>query len=77
MRRVDHLAYHALVERAGHLGGSLFHLVREGSEASLCGIHRDRLQPGRSLQEIVCSQCIEWLPKRLAASGQNSRVEST
>lgn len=77
MRCVGHVAYHALVERGGHLGGSLFHLVREGSEASLCGIGRDRLQPGRSLQEIVCSQCIQWLPKLLAATGQNSRVEST
>lgn len=77
MRGVGRLAYHALVERAGLRGGSVFHLVRTGLEASLCGLHRNRLEPGRSLQEIVCPECIEWLPKHLAATGENPRVEST
>jgi len=59
--------YFALVLRAGH-GDKVLHLVRDGSEASLCGLPRSALGPGSDTTELVCETCIEWLPKRMDAS---------
>ena len=59
--------YVALMVRAGH-GDKVLHLVRNGSEASLCGLPRSALGPGSDMTELVCETCIEWLPKRMDAS---------
>jgi hypothetical protein len=55
---------------------SLVHLVREDAEASLCGIPRSALGPAL-VDEYVCSECVEWLARRRAVSGQHARVEKT
>jgi len=44
------------------------HLVREGAEASLCGLPRAGLGPSGGA-DFACPECIEWLPRRMAASG--------
>jgi hypothetical protein len=62
----------------GHSAGSerrLLHLIREGAEASLCGIARSSLGQGDVAPGIVCPDCIEWLPKRLALSDRLRKVE--
>ena len=43
------------------------HLVREDSEAALCGIPRSALGPGEG-GELVCSDCVDWLARRKTAS---------
>jgi hypothetical protein len=53
----------------------LIHLVRDGSEASLCGLPKVALGPVTTNDELVCPQCIEWLPKRMAASAAYRRAE--
>jgi hypothetical protein len=52
-------AEESLAERA--------HLVREDSEAALCGIPRAALGPGEG-GELVCADCVDWLAKRKTAS---------
>jgi hypothetical protein len=62
--------YRALVLRsAGHSADSQFHLVRDGAEASLCGLPLTTLGPGEAELGRVCADCIDWLPKRMAATG--------
>ena len=62
-------SYRALIKRTGGpSGGSLLHLIREDAEASLCGIPRSSLTEGGMFDDLVCSECIEWLPKRVKAS---------
>ncbi len=68
--------YLALMVRAGD-GHKVLHLVREGSEASLCGLPRSVLGPGSDLTELVCETCVEWLPKRMDASLKLRKVQST
>jgi hypothetical protein len=76
MSRVSHLDYRALVRReGGPSGGSLVHLIRDGSEAALCGTPRPALVPGGVFDEVVCPDCIEWLPKRMAATQRNPRAK--
>ena len=65
--------YSALMVRAGH-GDKVLHLVREGAEASLCGLPRATLGPGSLNIEQVCETCIDWLPRRMEASGKFPRV---
>lgn len=48
--------------------GTPLHLTPDDSDASLCGIPRAALRPGGILDDVVCRDCIEWLPKRLEAS---------
>jgi len=60
-------AFSARVADAGSAG--MLHLVREDAEASLCGIPRSALGPGAASGELVCPDCIEWLPKRTYFSG--------
>jgi len=56
---VARTAEEALADRA--------HLVREDSEAALCGIPRSALGPGDG-GELVCSDCVDWLARRKTAS---------
>jgi hypothetical protein len=67
-------AYRVLTVRvAGMPGRSFLHLVGEDSEASLCGLPRAALGAGRVDDDLVCPICIEWLPKRRAASSRFQR----
>jgi hypothetical protein len=60
--------YHALAEtNAGKERARLLHLVREDAEASLCGIPKSSL--GHAGTDLVCPECLDWLPRRRAASG--------
>lgn len=61
--------YRALVSRIDNAeGGARLHLIRDDNESSLCGIPRSSLDRAGALDQIVCSSCIEWLPKRAQAS---------
>ena len=66
--------YRALAEVDG---GSVLHLVREDAEASLCGVPRAMLDSGRLSDPVVCPDCIEWLPKRMAVTGRFRRAQPT
>jgi hypothetical protein len=68
--------YSALMIRAGH-GDKVLHLVRDGAEASLCGLPRSALGPGSDATELVCEDCIEWLPKRMDASIKLRKAQRT
>jgi len=60
--------YRALSEtNAGKERAKLLHLVREDAEASLCGIPRSSLGHGNT--DLMCPDCLDWLPRRRAASG--------
>ena len=62
--------YRALIVRAANPpGGSVLHLVRDGAEASLCGLPLATLGTGESEGGRVCPECIDWLPKRMAVTG--------
>jgi hypothetical protein len=70
--------YRALKERTSGLArASVLHLVRDDAEASLCGIPESALGPGSVTDQRVCSECIEWLPKRQAFSGKFARPTKT
>jgi len=56
--------------------GSVLHLVREDAEASLCGVPRAMLDSGRISDPVVCPDCIEWLPKRMAVTGKYRRTDA-
>ena len=61
--------YRALIERAHVVRGSAFlHLIREDAEATLCDIPRSALISGGQFDELVCMECVEWLPKRMDAT---------
>jgi len=63
--------YRALIKYSGGpSGGSILHLIRDDAEASLCGIPRATLGQAGSLDQVVCSECIEWLHKRKLVSRQ-------
>ena len=67
--------YRALIKRStSSSGGTLLHLIREDSETTLCGIPRADLSGGGIFDEMVCPDCIEWVPKRLDFSDQHPRV---
>jgi hypothetical protein len=69
-------SYRALIKRgAGPSGGTLLHLIRDDAEASLCGIPRTVLTSGGVFDELVCPDCIEWLPRRMDFSRQHRRVD--
>ena len=65
--------YRALAEVGG---GSVLHLVREDAEASLCGVPSAMLDSGRLADPLVCPDCIEWLPKRIAVTGRFRRADA-
>lgn len=68
--------YRALITRSlSPSGGTLLHLIREDSETSLCGIPRAQLSGSGIFDELVCEECIEWLPKRLGFSEEHRRVD--
>jgi hypothetical protein len=68
--------YRALIKRAGGPSGGLpLHLIREDSETTLCGIPRDQLSGGGMFNELVCDDCIEWLPRRMDFSATHPRTE--
>jgi hypothetical protein len=52
--------YRTVVSRVGFQAGAVAHVVRDGSEASLCGIPRSALTAFEDLDEPVCLKCIEW-----------------
>jgi hypothetical protein len=69
-------AYRALIKRSmSPSGGTLLHLIREDSETSLCGIPRAQLGSAGGFDELVCPDCIEWIPKRIDFSAAHPRVE--
>lgn len=41
--------------------GAVLHLVRDGAEASLCGLPRSSLGPSEDCPQVVCGSCIDWL----------------
>jgi hypothetical protein len=57
--------YRALIKR-GSTGehGAFLHLIGEDAEASLCGIPRSSLTSGDVFDELVCSDCVDWLRRR-------------
>lgn len=58
--------YRAFMSAERH---NFFHLVRDGAEASLCGIPVPALSPrGRFDNAVVCRDCIDWVPKRWTGS---------
>jgi len=65
--------YRALAEI---MRGSVLHLVRDDAEASLCGVPRAMLDSGRLADPLVCPDCIEWLPKRMAVTGKYRRTDA-
>jgi len=68
--------YRALIKRTGGpSGGSLLHLIREDSETSLCGIPRAQLVGGGMFDELVCLECIDWLPRRMDFSRAHPKVK--
>ena len=74
----DLRSYRALTKRsAGPSGGTLLHLIREDAEASLCGIPRTSLGAAGGFDELVCPDCMEWLPKRMDFSDAHPRVEKS
>ena len=67
--------YRALAARAGAPdNGWLLHLIKDGAEASLCGLPRVSLGAGNAAGDRVCADCLEWYPKRIAASTKLRRV---
>jgi len=66
--------YRALVGWAATGDGRVRHLIREDAEAALCGIPRPILETGEVPHDLVCSDCIEWLTKRRAASARTPLV---
>ncbi len=49
---------------AGELGPEV-HLVREGAEASLCGLPRSSLSSTGLIENMqVCRDCVDWTAKR-------------
>jgi len=75
-RRVMDRTYRALIKRAGGSSGrSLLHLINEDAEASLCGIPRGTLGTAGGFDELVCPECIAWLPKRMDFSEAHPKVE--
>ena len=69
--------YRALIKRGpgSPAGASLLHLIREDAETSLCGLPRSMLSSGGVFNEVVCPECIEYLPKRVAFSEQHPKVK--
>ena len=66
--------YRALVVQAtGPRDPSVFHLVVDGAEASLCGIAESSLGPGDAVGQRVCPECVDWLRRR-KDSGEFKRV---
>ena len=64
--------YHALVRIIdGVNSGADLHLIREDAESSLCGIARSALEAGGIQDEVVCAECVEWLPKRQRLSEEH------
>lgn len=65
------MVYRAAANRVGLFNSDrTVHLVREGSEASLCGLPASGLGPLSVHHELVCEACLEWLPRRLAETGK-------
>ncbi len=71
----DRRTFRALVRFFGPDKGRPLHLIREDAETSLCGIPRAQLEPGGNSDEIVCAECIDWLPRRIEFSDANPRSE--
>jgi hypothetical protein len=55
------------------------HLVRDGAEASLCGIPRTSLGAAGYGVDVVCGDCVEWLSRtaRVLGPDAESRDELT
>jgi len=60
---------------AGSKGRTELHLIREDAETSLCGIPRAQLSVSTGEDAFVCSECLDWLPKRVAFSGVYPKVK--
>lgn len=62
--------YRALVKRSGGAVGSApLHLIRDDAEASLCGLPRVSLGAAGGLDDVVCDDCLTWLVRRRAMTG--------
>lgn len=69
--------YRALIKGSlSPSGGTLLHLIREDAEASLCGIPRAQLHTAGGFDELVCPECIDWLPKRMDFSQGHPKVHA-
>ena len=64
--------YRPVVANFGPQAGALAHLVREGAEASLCGIPKSALAPYEDLDEPICASCIAWHSKLASVDGGQS-----
>jgi hypothetical protein len=70
--------YRALIKLNPGSGDTpLLHLIREDSETSLCGIPRTQLRSAESSEDVVCPECIDWLPRRRDFSQRHPRVRKT
>ena len=65
--------YRAMAVRTGPKDRRL-HLIPDDAEASLCGIPRAALGPAGKGDDVVCADCLAWLPRRSALSGKFPRV---
>ena len=54
------MATRAMVKKSGGPSGGAahIHLVRDGSEASLCGLPRESLGPLGTMDELMCEPCL-------------------
>ncbi len=57
--------YITVISRVGFQAGAIAHLLRDGAEATLCGIQRSVLADFEDLDEPVCHRCI----------GEHARLE--
>lgn len=60
--------YRSVIARVGPQAGAIAHLVRQGAEASLCGLPRNALGDYEDVDEPICPRCVEWLERVLRLS---------
>jgi len=50
-------------------------LVRDDAETSLCAIRRGALGPFSDSDNVVCPECLDWLPKGTRFSEEYRKVQ--
>jgi len=51
--------YRTVISRVGFQAGAIAHILRDGADATLCGIQRSVLVDFEDVDEPVCLKCIE------------------
>ena len=57
-RTVLTVEYGTVISRVGFQAGAIAHVVRDGADASLCGVPLSQLGVFEDLDEPVCQKCI-------------------